>query len=208
MSIGAQCARGGGIELGGHGNLHGNQQITGGATALGDAPSAHPQRASIRRASGDLHTHRVIQSWNRDGIAQGQLGEGNRNGDMKVIALAGKDLIRLYSHRYEEVTGWSAVGTCFALSGEAYLLAINNTGRDANGDIAGAVNRAGAVAILARIRDAPAGAIAVLTRGRETEGAAVFRGKTGTVASATGRGLAGSGARAVARGARRIAAER
>ena len=126
---------------------------------------------------------------------------------MEVIALTGKDLVWFYGYRYEEVTGWSAVGTCFALSGEAYLLAINNTGRDAHGDIAGAVNRAGAVAILARIRDAPAGAIAVLARGRETESAAVFRGKTGTAAGATGRGLAGSGARAVARGTRCIAAE-
>ena len=127
---------------------------------------------------------------------------------MEVIALASKDLIRFYGYRHEEVTGWSAVGPCFALSGEAYLLAINNTGRDANGDIASAVNRAGAMTILARIRDASAGAIAILTRGREPEGAAVFRGKAGTAAGATGRGLAGSGARAVAGGARRIAAER
>ena len=105
---------------------------------------------------------------------------------MEVIALASKDLVRLYSHRYEEVTGRGAVGTCFALASEADLLSIDDAGRDAHGDIAGAVNRAGTVAILARIRDAAAGAIAVLARGRETESAAVFRGKTGTAAGATG----------------------
>ena len=51
-------------------------------TALGDAPSAHPQRSPIRRAGGDLHAYRVIQGRNCDGIAQGQLREGDRDGNV------------------------------------------------------------------------------------------------------------------------------
>ena len=95
----------------------------------------------------------------------------------------------------------------FALTSKANLLAVNDAGRDAHGDIAGAMNRAGTVAVLARVRDAAAGAIAILAGGGKAEGAAVFRGKTGATAGTTGRGLARGGTRAMARGTRRIAAQ-
>ena len=127
---------------------------------------------------------------------------------MQVIAFSSEDLVRFDGYRHEEVTGWSAVRAGFALTSKANLLAVNDAGRDAHGDIAGAMNRAGTVAVLARVRDAAAGAIAILAGGGKAEGAAVFRGKTGATAGATGRGLAGCRTRAVARGTRSISAQR
>ena len=127
---------------------------------------------------------------------------------MQVIAFSSEDLVRFDGYRHEEVTGWSAVRAGFALPSKANLLAVNDAGGDAHGDIAGAMNRAGTVAVLAGVSDAAAGAIAILAGGRKAEGAAVFRGKASATAGTTGGGLARGGTRAMARGTRRIAAER
>ena len=106
---------------------------------------------------------------------------------MQVIAFSSENLVRFDGYRHEEVTGWSAVRAGFALPSKANLLAVNDAGGDAHGDIAGPVNCAGTVAVLAWVSDAAAGAIAILAGGGKAEGAAVFRGKTGATAGATGQ---------------------
>ena len=107
----------------------------------------------------------------------------------------------------EEVAGWFAVGSCFALSGEAHFLAVDDAGGDAHRDRAGAPDGAGAVARGARVLDDVAGAAAVGAWAGHAEGAGVLADVAGAVALFALFDVAGFGSGAVACGAWGVAGE-
>src|SRR5699024_8048919 len=110
-------------------------QVALGSVALGGALAAHPERAPVGRARGQLEGHRrATQRRDLHLAAERRLVEGDGYVDGEVVVLAPEDAVRGDLHLHEQVAGGATVVTRSTLALEPDPRAVLDPGGDAGLD--------------------------------------------------------------------------
>src|SRR6266516_2477680 len=172
------CLRGGVLlqglaRLGGHllrhRDLDGDEQIARAGAALGEAPTAHPQRRAGLRARRDAQRDRAVQGGHPQRRTERGLGVGHRHGQSEVVAAAPKQVVRVDVDRDEQVAGRAAASAGHALAPDAKPRTVTDAGGYPHVDRAGLRRDARAEAVGAGVVDDLARAAAVAARLAEPE---------------------------------------
>src|SRR6266516_2334864 len=182
-----------------HRDLDGDEQIARAGAALGEAPTAHPQRRAGLRARRDAQRDRAVQGGHPQRRTERGLGVGHRHGQSEVVAAAPKQVVRVDVDRDEQVAGRAAASAGHALAPDAKPRTVTDAGGYPHVDRAGLRRDARAEAVGAGVVDDLARAAAVAARLAEPERTLVAADESRAAAGrADVRTGAGPGAAAVA----------
>src|SRR6266516_2625796 len=152
-----------------HRDLDGDEQIARAGAALGEAPTAHPQRRAGLRARRDAQRDRAVQGGHPQRRTERGLGVGHRHGQSEVVAAAPKQVVRVDVDRDEQVAGRAAASAGHALAPDAKPRTVTDAGGYPDVDRAGLRRDARAEAVGAGVVDDLARAAAVAARLAEPE---------------------------------------
>src|SRR2546425_10632617 len=96
--------------------------------------SAEPKNRAALNPRGDPQATRPVKGWDLHFRAQGRLGEGDRQFEQDVVALADEALVRADLHRHVEVAGRRPGISRETAAGDPKLDAVRDAGRDLHGD--------------------------------------------------------------------------
>ena len=99
-----------------------------------DTFAAQAQDCACIGALGHVHRDRPGRGGNRNLAAQNRFGKGDRQYQMDVVALAGKERMRCDNNFDESVAGGAAADPWAAFAGEPKQLAVARTRRDSDID--------------------------------------------------------------------------
>lgn len=126
-----------------------------------DALAAHAERSAGLCAFRNLVLDAAVDGRHLQRIAECGLCERNRNIDMYIRAVAGKDRMRTDGNRYEQIACGAAVYAGIALTALLDGLTIVDTGRNVDLELAGLADTTLTAALRTRLLDDLAGAAAV-----------------------------------------------
>src|SRR6266508_5323829 len=164
---------GGAVDLLGDDDVERHQQITWASLARVNPASAHLHGLAALRPGRHLHGHGLVESRNLHLRAQRGLGERDRHAHGEILALAPEDRVLPHMHDDEQVARRAAVRAGRAAARYADALAVVDTRRDPNLDVAVAALHAPSTALVARVLDDRAAPAACRADLRERERALV-----------------------------------
>src|SRR5688500_2568771 len=132
------------------------------AVEVRHALAAQAHRAAGLGAGRDLEPGRLVEGGDLDLVAEGGLGDVDRQVGHQVVGLAAEVAVRLDVDHQVEVAGRAAVGARLALVAQPDLRAVVDAARDAHLEGAVDPHHALAAALLARIGDDRAVAVAAV----------------------------------------------
>src|SRR6476469_8479891 len=145
-------------QLLGYDDAHLREQVAVVVLAL-DPPPLDPQHPPAGRAGRDTDLDRLAgQGGDRDRRPEGGLGEGDRQVDGEVVAVAAEDRVRLDVDRQQQVPGRGTLVARAALAAQPDLLAVLDARRDAGRDAAAVAGRQRDGVALDRLPEAQRGA--------------------------------------------------